>query len=50
MEIHQALAFDDWDQERVVQTEQGESLHGRVRKGPGKNGVCIATSGPGATN
>ena len=44
-------AFDDWDQERVVQTRTRRGLCAEgYGKATGKIGVCIATSGPGATN
>lgn len=51
MEIHQALTRSNTIINHLLRHEQGESFAAEgYARATGKPGVCIATSGPGATN
>nr|ACD93201.1 acetolactate synthase [Schoenoplectiella mucronata] len=51
MEIHQALTRSPIIENHLLRHEQGESFAASgYARSTGKAGVCVATSGPGATN
>ncbi|KAJ3675797.1 hypothetical protein LUZ60_004839 [Juncus effusus] len=51
MEIHQALTRSPVIENHLLRHEQGESFAASgYARSTGKAGVCVATSGPGATN
>ncbi|KAM0935943.1 putative acetolactate synthase [Dioscorea sansibarensis] len=51
MEIHQALTRSPTIRNHLLRHEQGESFAAEAyARATGRPGVCIATSGPGATN
>lgn len=51
MEIHQALTRSEYLRNILCRHEQGEIFAAEgYAKSSGRVGVCIATSGPGATN
>ncbi|KAJ4762257.1 Acetolactate synthase [Rhynchospora pubera] len=51
MEIHQALTRSPTIENHLLRHEQGESFAASgYARSTGKAGVCVATSGPGATN